>query len=170
MTGLILSAICLMAPVGGPVTAGYGPVGDYGGHWGVDYAAALETVVRAPTDGTVTFAGSVAGMNTITIQPLDGFKVSVSYLAHISVHSGQVVHRGDRIGLSGSPHGIPGVHMSLRVGGRYVNPAGHIGCRSTDISRALRLITPPGPYARRGANRDSRRDIRSDTHRSSTHW
>ncbi len=169
MTGLILGAICLMAPVGGQVTAGYAPVGDYGGHWGVDYAAVLETVVRAPSAGTVTFAGSVAGMKTITIQPLAGFKVSVSYLSHISVQEGQSVHRGDMIGLSGSPHGRPGTHLSLRVDGRYVDPAGHMGCRSTDISRALRLITPPGPYPRRGANRDPRRDIRSDTHRTSTH-
>ena len=38
-----LSAVCLMAPVDGPVVAGYAPVGLYGGHWGLDYASAPGT-------------------------------------------------------------------------------------------------------------------------------
>ena len=70
------SAVCLVAPVDGPVISEYAPVGSYGGHWGIDYAAAVGTSVRAPASGRVTFAGSVAGMRSVTIEPVPGFKVS----------------------------------------------------------------------------------------------
>ena len=78
-----LSAVCLMAPVDGPVVAEYAPVGFYGGHWGIDYAAAAGSQVRAPASGRITFAGSVAGMRSVTIEPVPGFKVSLSYLSEI---------------------------------------------------------------------------------------
>jgi murein DD-endopeptidase MepM/ murein hydrolase activator NlpD len=82
-----IAAVCLSPPVDGPVIAGYAPVGQYAGHWGVDYAAEVGEAVRAPASGTVTFAGSVAGMRTVTIEPVDGFKVSLSYLSGIEVRT-----------------------------------------------------------------------------------
>ncbi len=164
---LALAAVCLMAPVEGPVVAGYAPIGSYGGHWGVDYSAAVGTPVRAPASGLVTFAGTVAGMMSVTIEPVPGFKVSVSYLSDRSVHSGQQVSRGAVIGSAGNPHGRPGVHLSTRIGGSYVDPQARLGCHSTDISRALRLVTPPSPYPRRRAHRDPRRDLRPDPSGSS---
>ena len=163
-----LSAVCLMAPVDGPVVAGYAPVGSYGGHWGLDYASAPGTSVRAPASGRVTFAGSVAGMRSVTIEPVAGFKVSLSYLSEIMVSSGAAVDRGDVIGRSGSPHGVDGVHMSTRIDGEYVDPVSQLGCRDTDITRALRLVTPPGPYARQRAHRDPGRDFRPDPYRPSS--
>ena len=37
------------------------------------------------------------------------------------------------LGRSGTDHGIPAVHMSLRVNGRYMNPETALGCgRSTN--------------------------------------
>ena len=162
-----LSAVCLVAPVDGPVLGEYAPIGSYGGHWGVDYAAAVGTSVRAPASGRVTFAGSVAGMRSVTIEPVPGFKVSLSYLSEIDVSSGALVDRGDVIGRSGSPHGVDGVHLSTRIDGEYVDPQSQLGCRDTDITRALRLVTPPGPYARQRAHRDPRRDLRPDSYRSS---
>ena len=157
-----LSAVCLMAPVDGPIVAPYSPVGAYGGHWGVDYSAPVGTPVRAPASGVVTFAGSVAGMISVTIEPVSGFKVSVSYLSSHRVSTGQQVTRGMIVGLSGTPHRVPGVHLSTRIGGRYVDPRSRLECRATDISRALRLVTPPAPYPRRRANRHPRRDLRPD--------
>ena len=67
-----LAAVCLVAPVNGPVIAGYSPVGQYGGHWGVDYGVPTGTEVKAPASGRVTFAGSVAGMRSVTIEPGSG--------------------------------------------------------------------------------------------------
>ena len=161
-----IAAVCLVPPVNGPVIAGYSPSGHYGGHWGVDYGASLGDPVYAPLSGVVSFAGSVAGMQSITIQPVTGFKVSVSYLSAIDVSAGDYVRRGLRIGLAGVEDGVSGVHLSTRLGGRYVDPATQMGCRSTEITRALRLVTPPQPYPRRRANRNSRRDVRSHPHRS----
>lgn len=164
-----IAAVCLTPPVEGPVVAGYAPTGEYSGHFGVDYAAGIGQVVRAPASGTVTFAGSVAGMRTLTIEPVPGFKVSVSYLSGVSVSTGSYASRGSPIGIAGSPHGRPGVHLSTRIGGRYVDPASHMGCGTTDISRALRLVTPPDLYPRSRANRNPRRDFRPDTRRPSPH-
>jgi murein DD-endopeptidase MepM/ murein hydrolase activator NlpD len=107
----------------------------------------------------VTFAGSVAGMRTVTIEPVPGFKVSVSYLSEIVVETGQTVEWGQIVGRSGSPHGVQGVHLSTRIDGRYVDPEHQLGCRETDITRALRLVTPPAPYPRRSAHRHTRRDL-----------
>ncbi|HET9259637.1 MAG TPA: hypothetical protein VFP42_05850, partial [Acidimicrobiia bacterium] len=78
---LAIAAICLAPPVPGPVTAGFAPEGSYAGHWGVDFAATVGDEVVAPVSGGVTFAGSVAGMKTVTIEPVPGYKVSVSYLS-----------------------------------------------------------------------------------------
>lgn len=164
-----IAAVCLGPPVDGPVTDGYGPTGQYSGHWGIDYAADVGEDVRAPVSGQVTFAGSVAGMRTVTIEPVPGFKVSVSYLSSVAVATGQQVTRGDTLGRAGAPHGVPGVHMSTRIDGRYVDPAQQMGCLETDITRALRLVTPPTPYARRRANRNPGRDLRPDPHRPSPH-
>lgn len=164
-----IAAVCLSPPVEGPVIAGFAPVGQYDGHWGVDYAAGVGEQVRAPVAGRVTFAGSVAGMRTLTIEPFVGFKVSLSYLASVGVSTGEYVRRGQVVGTAGAPHGVPGVHLSTRIDGQYVDPAGWMGCRETDITRALRLVTPPQPYSRRRANRNPRRHLRSDPRRPSPH-
>ena len=165
LVGLVLGAVCLVAPVDGPVVGEYAPVGSFGGHWGIDYAVPVGSEARAPASGRVTFAGSVAGMRSVTIEPVPGFKVSVSYLSRITVSTGEVVERGEIIGEAGAPHGVDGVHLSTRVDGEYVDPRSQLGCRDTDITRALRLVTPPAPYPRRRAHRDLRWDVRSDPHR-----
>ena len=160
-----MAAVCLSPPVSGPVIQGYAPAGQYAGHWGIDYAVAEGTAVRAPTSGTVTFAGSVAGMRTVTIEPVAELKVSVSYLSEIAVSTGVTVARGSVIGYAGAPHGEPGVHLSTRIEGRYVNPDTLLGCHHTDITRALRLVAPSQPYPRGRANRNTRWHLRSDPRR-----
>lgn len=161
-----VAAICLLSPVDGPVIEAYSPSGQYGGHWGVDYQASMGDPVHSPASGIVTFAGSVAGMQTITIQPVTGFKVSVSFLSGIDVAAGDYVPRGLRIGWAGVEDGESGVHLSTRIEGRYVDPGTQMRCRSTEITRALRLVAPPQPYPRRRANRNPRWDLRSHPHRS----
>jgi murein DD-endopeptidase MepM/ murein hydrolase activator NlpD len=163
---MALAAVCLIAPVEGPVTAGFAPIGDYAGHWGIDFGVTVGTPIRAPASGRVTFAGSVAGMLSVTIEPVSGYKVSVSYLSELAVLAGQSVSRGQTIGRSGSPHGSPGAHLSARIDGRYVDPRARLGCISTDISRALRLLPPPAPYPRRRAHRHPGWDLRPDPYRT----
>ena len=84
-----------------------------------------------------------------------------------TVASGTMLDRGEVVGRSGSPHGVNGVHLSTRIDGEYVDPESQLGCRDTDITRALRLVTPPGPYARQRAHRDPGRDVRPDPYRPS---
>ncbi|REK35927.1 MAG: M23 family peptidase, partial [Actinobacteria bacterium] len=144
----LIAALCIAPPVPGPVTATFAPVGQYAGHWGLDFEASFDDVVAAPASGVVTFAGSVAGMKSITVQPLPGLKVSVSYLSSISVVAGQYVTRGQPIGAAGAAHGETGTHLSLRIGDVYTDPQPWLGCHHPDISRALRLVTPPQPYPR----------------------
>ncbi len=169
VTVFAIAAVCLSPPVPGPVIADYAPQGQYEGHWGVDYEATPGEMVRSPASGRVTFAGSVAGMLTVTVEPVPGLKASVSYLADVAVRTGQSVARGEILGTTGTPHGLPGVHFSTRIDGQYVNPMSQLGCHDTEITRALRLVTPPQPYPRSRAHRNPGRDIRPDPYRSSPH-
>ncbi|HEY6634234.1 MAG TPA: peptidoglycan DD-metalloendopeptidase family protein, partial [Acidimicrobiia bacterium] len=105
-TVFAIAAVCLSPPVSGPVIADYAPQGQYEGHWGVDYEASPGETVRSPASGRVTFAGSVAGMLTVTVEPLPGLKASVSYLAEVVVRTGQSVTRGEILGRAGTPHGM----------------------------------------------------------------
>ena len=168
LVAFAIATVCLTAPVSGPVVAGYSPIGQYGGHWGVDFSAEVGETVRAPVSGLVTFAGSVAGMKSVTIQPVPGFKVSVSYLSEIRVSAGGRIDRGRVLGAAGIEGGVPGVHLSTRINGRYTDPKRQLGCETTDITRALRLVTPPQPYPRSRAYRNPGRDVRSDPYRPST--
>lgn len=115
-------------PVPGPVTAEFAPGAGYEGHWGVDFAVSPGAVVRAPLGGLVSFAGTVAGVRSVTIAPDDTHRVSVSFLSSVSVAEGAVVERGAPVGTSGWAHGLDAVHLSVRVAGRYVDP---MSCRST---------------------------------------
>lgn len=122
-------------PVPGPVTAVYAPGAGFEGHWGVDFATAPGAVVRAPLSGRVSFAGTVAGVRSVTIAPDETHRVSVSFLSSSSVTEGAMVAAGTPVGTSGWAHGDEAVHLSVRVAGRYVDP---MSCRATRGS--LRLL------------------------------
>lgn len=160
----LLGFICLSMPVSGQIVNGYEPDGRYAGHWGVDIAVPVGTSVQAPLAGSVVFAGSVAGTMTVTIET-EGMKVSLSYLSSISVSGGDHVAVGSTVGASGIDHGVPAVHMSVRVGGEYVDPALFLRCRFGPISDGLRLV----PYPVGSENRNSRRHVRSAPPRPSPH-
>jgi murein DD-endopeptidase MepM/ murein hydrolase activator NlpD len=59
----------LWMPVTGPLVRGFDArAGRYGpGHRGIDIAAPVGELVRAPTAGRVVFAGPVAGVNWVTL-------------------------------------------------------------------------------------------------------
>lgn len=150
---MAVGLVCLLAPVSGPTVSSFAPVGLYVGHWGVDLGTSAGTVVRAPLSGTVTFAGSVAGMRSVTIQDGD-LKVSVSYLSEMEVARGVRVDRGSVVGRSGLAHGSEALHLSVRIGNRYVDPAPFLQCRFRPISEALRLVPYPGGSANRNPGRN----------------
>lgn len=169
LLALALSSPCLLArPVEGAVVAGFAPSGAYGGHWGADLAAEAGTPVHAAAPGTVTFAGDVAGMLTVTVHHGGGVRTSYSYLSAIGVASGARVDRGEVVGISGIDHGREAVHFSLRVGDRYLDPL--VPCRALLPATGLRLVgvaPMPALYPVLRASRHSRRDVRPASLRSS---
>src|SRR6478752_8157477 len=114
-------------PVAGRVVRPFvAPRSRYGaGHRGADLAAAPGTAVVAAGAGRVAFAGSVAGTLHVVVDHGGGLETSVSFLATITVRTGQTVARGAIVGTAGGTgpeHAVGVVHFALRVAGEYVDP------------------------------------------------
>jgi len=104
------------APIVDPFRApahAYGP-----GNRGLTYDLPDGTPVRAAAEGTVVFAGAVAGTRHVTVLHADGVRTSYSFLAEVLVRRGDRVRRGDVVGLAGA-----GFHLGARDGDAYVDPA-----------------------------------------------
>jgi murein DD-endopeptidase MepM/ murein hydrolase activator NlpD len=132
--------IGLANPVDGPVTVAFAPVGRYAGHWGIDLAAEPGSTVTAPAHGTVSFVGTVVGNTAVTIDHGGGVVSTVSYLDAPSVTKGQLVAVGQAVGTSGTAHGAPALHFSVRIDRAYVDPGPLLGCRWVVPGDALRLV------------------------------
>ena len=162
----------MIPPVEAPVIQPYAPIGQYGGHWGIDFAVPVGSAVRASDGGVVSFAGVVAGNRTLTVDHGGGLRSSYSYLSAIGVVAGSPVGRGERLGSSGLAHGTGAVHFSVRIDGSYVDPARLFDCLWPNAAAALRLV-PVSRSSSRSAypvereTRNSRRDFRSTAHRPS---
>ncbi|NIR41214.1 MAG: M23 family metallopeptidase, partial [Actinobacteria bacterium] len=92
----LLASLCIPAAA---VLAPFAPAGDYAGHWGIDVPAEPGSQVTSPVPGWVTFAGSVAGMRSVTVAG-GAVRVSFSYLADIAVEPGERVAAGDPVGTA----------------------------------------------------------------------
>jgi murein DD-endopeptidase MepM/ murein hydrolase activator NlpD len=118
-------------PVSGRITSKFGyrrsPFGtgrrEY--HDGLDIAAPYGTAIRAAGDGTVTFAGYVAGYGRmLTISHGYGY---LSHYAHNSVNLvkvGDAVKKGERVakvGTSGRTTGAH-VHFMIDLNGKRIDP------------------------------------------------
>ncbi|WP_413319482.1 M23 family metallopeptidase [Agrococcus sp. 1P02AA] len=105
-----------------PETA-YGP-----GHRGIDISAPAGSAVVAPQDGTVRFAGPVAGRPVVSIEHAGGL-VSSFEPVEPTVSAGDVVVAGEQIGvlLAGHAPGQPRLHLGARLHGAYVDPLGLLG-------------------------------------------
>src|SRR5919106_6987858 len=114
-------------PVRGEVIRPFEPPEDpYGaGHRGIDIAAPLGTAVRAAQEGTVAFAGPVAGALFVSIDHPDGVRTTYSWLSEVRVRAGDRLDRGAVIALSGAGHaGVdpPHLHFGARFAGEYMDP------------------------------------------------
>ncbi|RIJ51801.1 M23 family peptidase [Clavibacter lycopersici] len=106
-------------PFEAPATP-YGP-----GHRGIDIAVEPGAEVRAPADGTVSFAGVVVDRPVVSVQHADGFVSSVEPVVPL-VAAGDHVVAGQVIGtLAAEPRHEPdgGLHLGARLHGAYVDPA-----------------------------------------------
>ena len=129
----------LAPPVDGPIASRFDPpVRKWGsGHRGIDFAVPAGTAVRAAAAGAVTFAGSVAGTLAVTIDH-GPFRTTYSALSSVEVSEGDYVDRGHWIGRSGSAHGEPGLHLGVKDGATYLDPALFLG--PADASAAIHLV------------------------------
>lgn len=108
------------------------------GHRGVDLAAAPGSAVRAPTSGTVVFAGRVVDRDVVSIEALDGTRATLEPVT-AAVSVGDAVQVGATVGTVafGASHCAPVacLHWGVRVG------------RDTYLDPLLVLLSggPPGP-------------------------
>jgi murein DD-endopeptidase MepM/ murein hydrolase activator NlpD len=136
-------------PVLGPVIRGFEPPSTpySAGHRGIDIAVPFGTPIRAPADGTVTFAGFVAGSLFATIDHGDGVRSSYSWLSAVMAKKGDVVRRGQVFARTGHGHpdvATPHLHFGVRINGDYVDPMLFLGSGSlVDIVHLAAL----GPQA-----------------------
>ena len=134
-------------PVVGPVVRGFDPPSaPYGsGHRGIDIATPAGSVVRAPSSGVVSFAGTIAGQRYLTIDHGGGLLSTCSFLFGLLVHKGDLVAQGEAVALSGVGHPgdtIPDLHFGVRLNGQYVDPLDYLGPASVvDLIR----LAPLGP-------------------------
>jgi murein DD-endopeptidase MepM/ murein hydrolase activator NlpD len=123
------------------ITQGFGPTpyvfeASYAGfahfHTGIDLAVPLGTPVFAAADGVVMLArpmadsgGQLVGYgNYVIIQHDAGLKTLYGHLLTIGVQAGDVVHRGQLIGLVGSTGNSTGphTHFEVRIENSPVDP------------------------------------------------
>ncbi|STC68145.1 membrane metalloendopeptidase protein [Corynebacterium pilosum] len=93
------------------------------GHRGVDLALGIGDDVLAAEDGTVAFAGMVAGTPVISIDHDDGIRTTYQPV-HALVDEGERVTSGTVIGRLGHPtDGYPGLHWGALIAkDTYINP------------------------------------------------
>lgn len=108
------------APVDAPVVDRFRPPATpYGaGNRGWEYATTPGTAVRAAAEGTVSFAGPVAGRLVVTVAHPDGLRTSYTDLATIAVRAGRSVAGGEVVGTAGAR-----LHVGVRRGDTYLDPA-----------------------------------------------
>jgi murein DD-endopeptidase MepM/ murein hydrolase activator NlpD len=144
----------LWMPVVGALVRGFDArAGPYGpGHRGIDVAAPVGALVRAPAAGSIVFAGQVAGTNRVSILVAPGVLVTLGPLLDRPVTAGRVRSRVP-VGRVGPGHlaappgqGATTLHLSLRVDGEYVDPLAYL----VDRPRP-RLAPLPAPGGLPGA-------------------
>jgi murein DD-endopeptidase MepM/ murein hydrolase activator NlpD len=94
-------------------------------HKGIDIAGPSSLNIKAADNGTVTFAGWDGNYgNKVVINHNNGMKTVYAHLSSISVYDGQVVQRGQSIGIMGSTGDSTGTHLHFEVykNGSVVNP------------------------------------------------
>ncbi|MEA2433099.1 MAG: hypothetical protein QOG54_556 [Actinomycetota bacterium] len=113
-----------MWPLVGPITSPFGPR-DGRMHTGIDIDGELGDPVVAAGEGTVLLAGPYFDYgNAVIIDHGDGLTTLYGHLSQTAVVAGEIVARGDLIGLVGCTGNCTGdhLHFEVRVDGTPVNP------------------------------------------------
>ncbi|WP_026695840.1 M23 family metallopeptidase [Peribacillus kribbensis] len=99
-------------------------------HKGIDISGTRDRTINAADNGTVVFAAmSHDGYgNKVVINHHNGYETLYGHLNSISVHAGQTVSAGEKIGIMGSTGDSTGVHLHFEVhkNGGLKNPLEYI--------------------------------------------
>lgn len=102
------------------------------GHRGVDLGTSDRAAIHAPSDGVVTFSGTVADRGVLTLHHPEGFDTTYEPVVE-QVAKGSLVHRGDVVAhLAPGPWHCttPCLHWGYHVAkGEYRDPLTLIGTR-----------------------------------------
>ncbi|MNO17377.1 Murein hydrolase activator NlpD precursor [compost metagenome] len=93
-------------------------------HKGVDLVSSKRNILAAD-DGVVSFVGTKTGYgNCIIIDHKNGYETLYGHLSKISVKKGQVVEKGDKIGVMGNTGRSTGTHLHFEIhkNGSIQNP------------------------------------------------
>jgi hypothetical protein len=123
------------------VTSGFGPRwGRF--HNGVDLSA-IDERVKSPADGIVTYTAvdQYPCGGTIAIKHSNGYSTSYCHIQRIDVKTGQLVRKGDVIGITGGGAGDPGrgrsdgphLHFVLKKNDVPIDPMKFLGKDSSEI-------------------------------------
>ncbi len=100
------------------------------GHRGVDLAAAVGQVVLTPTEGTVTFAGRLAGRGVVVVSHAGGLR-STFEPVDATVVRGAGVNVGDSVGTLSATAGhcapVACLHWGVLRGRTYLDPLSFVG-------------------------------------------
>jgi len=114
-------------------------------HTGMDLAAPLGTPIKAAADGVVVSAGANGGYGLAVVLDHGGALATLyGHMSRLDVRPGEVVRRGDRIGIVGSTGASTGphVHFEARVAGTPVDPTPYL--RTPPPSREAATPVTPG--------------------------
>jgi murein DD-endopeptidase MepM/ murein hydrolase activator NlpD/GH24 family phage-related lysozyme (muramidase) len=138
-----ISEATLSSPIG--TTSVGSPYGPRWGriHHGVDLSASSGTPIKSPLDGEVIDAEirNDACGGTIYIKHADGYKTRYCHCKQINVSKGDIVKKGDVVGLTGGGKGEvgqgrstgPHLHFEVYKNGKTVNPMDHLGSEVGDF-------------------------------------
>ncbi|MBB6678204.1 M23 family metallopeptidase [Cohnella lubricantis] len=96
-------------------------------HKGIDMVG--DKTIKAADNGTVEFVGQKTGYgNVIIINHNNGFETLYGHLKSFSVKEGQVVSKGDKIGIMGNTGESTGTHLHFEVhlNGDLKNPTSYL--------------------------------------------
>lgn len=104
------------------------PATEYGrGHRGIDVRASAGAHVVAVSDGTVSFVGSVAGTEIISVTHAGGW-ISTYLPVFSRISAGSRVKAGEIIGtVSPDTSHCSCLHLGVRLFGEYVSPLVKLG-------------------------------------------
>lgn len=115
-----------MVPVMGQVLSAYGPKPGGLHNDGINIKAPKGAPVRAAENGVIVYVGSdLKGYGTmVLIRHADKWMTAYAHLGSVTVKKGQVIKRGETIGLVGSSGNVdqPQLHFEIRRGTDALNP------------------------------------------------